>query len=36
MAERAFWPTSQEQDFSQIEDLCRNRGEWPSGLRRYD
>ena len=24
MAERAFWPTSQEQDFSQIEDLCRN------------
>ena len=21
---RAFWPTSQEQDFSQIYDLCRN------------
>ena len=21
---RAFWPISQEQDFSQIKDLCRN------------
>ena len=25
MAERAFWPISQEQDFFQIEDWCRNR-----------
>ena len=24
MTERAFWPLSQEQDYSQIENLCRN------------